>query len=238
MSASRRSVAWPEAAPPAICIAKSSRSSLPLSNRNAAAKPCAARPSVRSSVPTLSVMAEAGGRGGIGANLASDQRAPDFSGWGGPSASAKRPLSGMRSTVNSPSISAREGVCATAAAVPASSASSAREISALACATASIVGVGRKLRAPPSFTPAIVAARRENVHRSPRKVASKPISAATSAPPFAGARPSVAMSATMFGVLTVAAPNKRASPASAKGRNRPRRHVRSEPASDDVTSTS
>ena len=97
-------------------------------------------------------------------------------GWGGPSASAERLPSGMRSTVSSPSISASGGRCGDATAAPASSASSAWAISALACATASSGVVGRKFRLPLALIPAIVAARRENVHRSPRKVASKPIS--------------------------------------------------------------
>ena len=70
--------------------------------------------------------------------------------------------------------------------------------------------------------PAIVAARRENVHRSPRKVRSKPRSAGPRAPPLAGASPSAAASGIMFGALTFAVPNNRASSVCAAGRNRPR----------------
>ena len=138
VSASRRSVAWPEAPPPAIRVAKSSRSSRPLSRRRVVANSRAVRASVMSRVPTRTFTAADGRRNGGGANLASDQRVPARLGGGGPSASAKTPPSGMRSTVSSPSISAggrRE-------AAPEPTASSAREISALAWDRASSVAAG------------------------------------------------------------------------------------------------
>ena len=138
VSPSRRSVAWPEAAPPAICIFSPSRSSRPLSKRSVVANRCAERASVRSSVPTLRLIAVEGGRSGAGANFASDQRVPDLPGCGGPSASAKMPPIGRRSTVSSPSISADGDNGDRAAPDLEPSASSALEIAALACAAGAL----------------------------------------------------------------------------------------------------
>ena len=136
LSASRRSVAWPEAPPPAIRIAKSSRSSRPLSKRSVVANSRAVRASVKSRVPTLSFTAADGGRNGAGANLTSDQRAPVRPGLGRPE--RERQNAAERHAFDRQlALDLRRRRRPAAGAAPEPTASSARAISALASGTAS-----------------------------------------------------------------------------------------------------